>query len=296
MTTILIDGNNQTFVSNMAMSLSNRGGFPTQAIHGFFKSASGYKEDFGATQMIVAWDGEHSPERKRIFPEYKANRKAKKANPEMEIKLAEMRQQIPVIAEICSCLGWTQIVGGEADDSIAMTANMLSDKGKDVVIVSSDKDFYQLVGAHVSIMNPMSIAEVRHITADNFEAVKGMKPEQWLGYRAMMGDKSDNIPGAAGVGEGTAKKIIEKFGTPENFKDAVESGRHVPSRFEKNLIKGWQGYELSKCLMDLKTDGILTGRLVYAEIIYGRKDGGKLAEIVKNFELAEVGKLLGAAK
>jgi DNA polymerase-1 len=241
----------------MAMSLSTKDGFPTQAVHGFFKAMGHYAEQFPVTQVAVAWDGKHSSARRELFPAYKAGREAqRKVDPKMEAKWQESKKQIPVIRAMCCALGWTQIDGTEADDAIAIVAQKAAMAGIQSVIVSSDKDFYQLVGEHISIYNPMQGAQVRHITISNFEAVKGMRPDQWLDFRAMMGDASDGIPGAKGVGEKTARGIIATFGSAERFALMCRNG-HKPDRFQKKLLDGWDDFMLSRQLMDLRLDNIL---------------------------------------
>lgn len=266
MTTLIIDGNNQAFVSNMAMDLCNEDGFPTQAIHGFFKAMLSYAKMFEPDEIMVAWDGARSKKRIALFPEYKAGRADKKSDPIMEEKITALRLQIPEIIEICKALGWTQFMGGEADDSIAIASQILSANKKHVIIVSGDKDFYQLINEYTSIFNPVQAAKVRHVTLYNFYEARGMRPDQWLNYRAMTGDASDGIPGAFGVGEGTAKAIIDTFDTPFKFYNAVLEGQHAPKRFEKNLIKDWDGFLLSRMLMDLKLGSLLaddTHRVAY---------------------------------
>ena len=256
---LLIDGNNQAFVSNMAMGLSTKDGFPTQAIHGFFKSIHYYAYEFQPQQIIVAWDGGKSEKRLALMPEYidKGGR-SKKRDAKMEAKFQELKQQFPAITDMCLRLGWTAIVGGEADDALAVAAQTAAKAGVPSVIVSSDKDFYQLVNEHVSIMNPNQKAPVRYITHENFFEAKGMRPDQWLDFRAMMGDPSDGIPGAKGVGEGTAKKIIANFGSPYRlWEEAVTYGRYNPNRYEKNLINDWEGFERSKKMMDLRMGKVL---------------------------------------
>jgi len=252
---LIVDGNNQAFVSNMSKSLSTGKGFPTQAIHGFFKALGLYNTTFQPKKFIVAWDGGNSDQRMELYPEYKAERKERKKDPMMEKKWEEFLQQAPVIKELLKNLGVIQLQGRgcEADDLIAVTAQSVAEQGQSVVIISSDKDFYQLISPFISIFSPMGTATNRHITNENMQEITGLRPDQWLEFRSMMGDKSDGIPGVNGIGEKTALGIMQKFGNVATFLQAIAEHDYKPSRYEKAFLKEGAGkdYTMSRKMMNL---------------------------------------------
>ena len=248
---LLVDGNNVLSVRNHGARLSTREGFPTQAIYGFFDSLRSYVKIFKPSKVFVVWDGGHSKRRKAIFPEYKANREEKTKTPQEEMLAEELKLQRPIIQEAVVPLGVTSVFGWgvEGDDLIALLVRAARKNGKPAVIVSNDKDFHQLIGPDVSIYKTVDAKE-RHITNENMEAIYGLKPAQWLDYRAITGDASDNIGGVKGAGEKTARELLKEFGSIENFRKAMEGIKKIPAR-RRYILENAEIIERNKALMNL---------------------------------------------
>jgi DNA polymerase-1 len=248
---LAIDGNNVAFVANAISRLSTKNGFPTQGLFGFLKSLHHFASRFKPEKIFVAWDGGRSKRRMEICPEYKENRKEK--TPEQEMMFEELKMQFPVIKEAVLHLGLTSIFGWgvEGDDLIALLARKTAEMGKDIVIVSSDKDFLQLVNPQVSVYSATS-RKVRHITHENMKEVYGLSPEQWLDFRALVGDSSDNIGGVKGVGEKTATDLLNAYGSLENFFEGAPREKKLLKR-HRAVLENAETIERNRRMMDLKT-------------------------------------------
>ena len=144
---------------------------------------------------------------RNLFPEYKANR----------LKVPEeLLAQIPMVKEVIDALGVPRIEvpGAEADDIIGTLSRLAEEKGMDVIIVSSDKDLYQLVSEKVRIRDSL---KEKTVGEDEVRETFGVGPGQVADLLALAGDPSDNIPGVPGIGEKTASGLIREFGTVENL-------------------------------------------------------------------------------
>ncbi len=152
--------------------------------------------------------------RHQRFPDYKATRQKlgeelqqdfDRSITRVEALLAAFR--VPLVA----------VPGYEADDVIATLAGQAASRGVDVIVVSGDKDFYQLIGPRVSLLNPgrggPGAVEERFVTETNAAERLGVPPEQTVDFLALVGDSADNVPGVAGVGEKTAQKLLQEYGS-----------------------------------------------------------------------------------
>jgi DNA polymerase-1 len=159
--------------------------------------------------LAVIYDSRGPGRRRQIYPQYKENRGP--------IDPALAAQQEP-IKELVKDLGIfsLEMPGFEADDIIASLCRRLANQGLDVVIVSGDKDFYQLLSDKVSMFDP-SAKKKSAMTAEDFRLEYGLEPEAFLEMQGLMGDASDNIPGIPKIGIVTAKKLIQDYGTIENL-------------------------------------------------------------------------------
>lgn len=251
---LVIDGNNLAFVVNMSTRLSTKDDFPTQAIAGFFKSLTHYVTKFEPEKIFIAWDGGKSKRRMEILPVYKENR-LKEKTPEQNLAFEEFKMQVPVIQKMASMLGCHHVMapGVEGDDLVAMLVRAASNKGKEAVIVSNDGDFLQLVGPNVQWYGTTTRKAGRHITADNMEKIHGLKPEQYLEFKCIVGDTSDSIPGVKGVGEKTAKEILQRYGSLKAFRKAVDAGeiKKLPARW-RHVCENRGVIETNRLMMDLK--------------------------------------------
>ncbi len=242
-TVYLIDGNAYIHRAYHAISpLSNAEGLPTHAIFGFTKILTRILEEKHPRQLAIAFDAKGSNFRHQIYPDYKANR------PPMPDDLVVQIPYIKDIVQAHNILNITQS-GVEADDLLAAMAIDLTRLGKKVVIISGDKDLAQLVSDTVSVWEPMN-----NKLMDTPAVIKkyGVKPEQLLDLFALIGDKSDNVPGVPGIGPKTAAKLILEFGTLENLYDQAESLKK--SKMKDNLIANREQAFLSRRLIRLKSD------------------------------------------
>lgn len=204
---VFIDGSGLAFRAFFAipLGLSTTAGRPTNATYGFArmfeKLFAGKRPSFGA----VVFDAPGKTFRNDRFSEYKAQR------PKMP---RELRDQWPDIEELCAVQGFPvlRVTGVEADDVIGTLTRMAHEAGDEVVIVSSDKDFAQLVDDDTRLLEP--VKEVSY-DADLVRKKWGVPPERFVDFLALTGDKVDNVPGVPGIGAKTAQKLLERFGDLE---------------------------------------------------------------------------------
>ncbi|MFC1491741.1 DNA polymerase I [Nitrospinota bacterium] len=201
----LIDGTGYMFRAYYAMlrqRLSNSKGLPTGAIMVFSRMLLGVLREKAPRYAAVAFDRPEPTFRHEMYAAYKSNRDAP---PE------DMIAQIPYMQRVVEVLRIPALsqAGAEADDLIGSLADRAVSKGFEVVLVTADKDFSQLVTKKVRIWDPMKDEE---IGPAEVEARWGVPPEKFVDIQALMGDSSDNIPGVPGIGEKTAVSLIKEFG------------------------------------------------------------------------------------
>lgn len=230
---LLIDGFNLAYRCFHAVpELTRADGFPTNALHGWVKSLWKLADQEKPDGTLVFFDLGGSQDRLLLLPEYKAQRE------EMPDAL---RKQIEPIKELTRAMGFVGIEtdGVESDDLLASQAVALAALGHDVLIVSSDKDFAQIVNDRIKILLPPPSANPklgwRFRDAAGVLEKFGVPPSQIADYLALVGDSSDNIPGIAGVGPKTAVKWLQQYGhiegviahaeelAPERFREAVRN-------------------------------------------------------------------------
>ncbi|MBS0621934.1 MAG: DNA polymerase I [Verrucomicrobia bacterium] len=206
----LIDVSGWIFRSYFALPpMSDERGEATSALYGFVRSLLKLLSDFHPTHLAAVFDGPSaSKTRKAIHADYKAHRKATPP---------DLPHQIAWAKEVCTLLGITvvEVPDSEADDAIGTLAEQAGKKGVDTYICSSDKDFAQLVGPHISLLNTHK--DNLLIGPKQVEEIWGVRPDQIIDLLAMMGDTSDNIPGLPGFGPKTAAKLLQEFGTLEEI-------------------------------------------------------------------------------
>jgi DNA polymerase I len=224
---LLVDGFNLAYRCFFAIpELTRADGFPTNALHGWVKSLWRLSDQERPDGTLVFFDLGGAQDRLALHPEYKAHRE------EMPEALAK---QLPVIKEMTRAMGLVGIEqdGVESDDLLASHAMTLSRRGDEVLIVSSDKDFAQIVGDRIRIMLPPPTANPklgwRLMDAAGVVEKFGVPPARVADYLALVGDTSDNIPGLPGVGPKTAAKWLSEFGNLEGVIGAAE--RLAPERF-----------------------------------------------------------------
>lgn len=239
---VLVDGNSTIYRAYFAIrGLSTSKGFPTNAIYGFVQTINKIEKEFKPNSISVAFDIAKKTFRNEIYKDYKAQR------PPMPEDLVI---QIPKIKEFLKLKGipiW-EFENYEADDLIATVAKEFSKKDK-VLIVSSDKDLFQLIDENIMIYQ----ARKDKIMGEKETEEKfGVLPSQIVDFLALMGDSSDNVPGVKGIGEKTAAKLLKEFKTIENIYENID--KITPASLKDKLIAGKEDAFLSKNLVILKCD------------------------------------------
>jgi len=206
---ILIDGNSLTYRAFFALptDLATASGQVTNAVFGFTSMLINLMRDHGHRRMAVAFDRPEPTFRHERLDTYKANRQAA---PDI------LRQQIGLVRQVVETLGIRvlELPGYEADDIIATLATQGRDAGLNVIVVTGDRDVYQLVeDPHVKVLyNRRGVSDYVLYDEAGIEERTGVRPADYLQYAALRGDTSDNLPGVPGVGEKTAAKLVTTYG------------------------------------------------------------------------------------
>lgn len=222
--------------------LSNPAGMPVNALYGFLSMTVKLLREIRPDYMAFCFDRPEPSFRKEIDPNYKAHRK------EMP---ADLVPQVPYIRKLTEALGIPCFdrIGFEADDIIGTLARFGREQDLEVVIVSSDKDFGQLVRPFVTMYDSMK--EIRYDEAGVMEKW-GVEPRKVIDYLALLGDASDNIPGVAGIGEKGAQKLLAEFDSIEDIYENLE--KITGASLKRKLEAGRGDAFLSKKLVTIVCD------------------------------------------
>lgn len=225
--------------------LLNSKGQNTSAIFGFSRMLFKLVQDQSPDYLVVAFDPPRKSFRFGLYKEYKANR---------EKMPDDLRIQIEEIKRLVEVLGIPRIEEAdfEADDVLGTIAKTYASKDVEVVLVTGDKDAYQLVGKNISIYaNRKGITEFETYDAKAVKEKLGITPAQVVDYMALTGDTSDNIPGVFGVGEKTAQKLIADHGSLDELYAHLDK---VKGKLRETLEKNREMAYLSKTLVTIRTD------------------------------------------
>ncbi|MDO5325091.1 MAG: DNA polymerase I [Clostridia bacterium] len=209
-TLLAVDGNSLMHRAFHALPLMDTNGIYTNAVHGFLSMLLKAAQDLSPRYIAVAFDLPVPTFRHTAYADYKAGRRAM---PE------EMRPQFPLIKEILGDmkLGVLTAEGYEADDILGTLSRLCRENNLDCVLLTGDKDALQLVGDGTKVLfTRKGITESTLFDAAGVKEYFGVTPEQVTDWKGLMGDTSDNIPGIPGVGEKTAVKLLNEYGTLEN--------------------------------------------------------------------------------
>jgi DNA polymerase-1 len=237
---LLVDGHHLAYRTFHALKgLTTSRGEPVQAVYGFAKSLlKALKED--GDSVIVVFDAKAPSFRHEAYEGYKAGRAP---TPE------DFPRQLALIKELVDLLGLArlEVPGYEADDVLASLAKKAEKKGYEVRILTADKDLYQLLSDRIHVLHP----EGYLITPAWLWEKYGLRPDQWDDYRALTGDESDNLPGVKGIGEKTARKLLEEWGSLETLLKNLD--RLKPAIREK-ILAHMDDLKLSWDLAKVRTD------------------------------------------
>ena len=246
-TLALLDGHSLAYRAFFALpeDLATSSGQVTNAAYGFTRMLVKLLGDHHPDAVAVAWDVSRQTFRTEEYSEYKAQRTAAPDN---------FKSQLPLIREVLDTLAVRQIQmeGYEADDVIASVAAKEKAEGWDVLVVTGDRDAFQLVDDNVTVLyTRRGITDVVRADADYVEGRYGITPSQYVEYAALRGDTSDNLPGVPGVGEKTAAKLINAYGSLEGIFAAVDD---QSPKLSENLREHEEQVLLNRRLMNLVSD------------------------------------------
>jgi DNA polymerase-1 len=249
---LLIDGNSLTYRAFFALptDLSTASGQVTNAVFGFTSMLINLMRDHGHRRMAVAFDRPEPTFRHDRLETYKANRTTA---PDI------LRQQIGLVRQVVETLGIRvlELPGYEADDIIATLATQARDAGLDVIVVTGDRDVYQLVeDPHVKVLyNRRGVSDYVLYDEAGIEERTGVPPTLYLQYAALRGDPSDNLPGIPGVGEKTAAKLINTYGGLDGvFEHLEEQTPKLRASLAEHEQQARQNAEVMKLVCDAPVD------------------------------------------
>jgi len=274
-TLFLIDGSNNVYRSYFAIrNLTNSSGLATNAVYGFTQTLKKLLKDFEPDNIAVAFDIGRATTRHEAFADYKKDRRP------MPDDLAI---QLPFVNEVLE--GFRIPVIGvedwEADDLLGTLACVARDRGYDVVLATSDKDFFQLVGDGIKLFH--TGREVLY-DAKGVEETFGLPPEKVVDVMAIWGDAIDNIPGVPGIGEKGAKALISEYGSLEGVYENLDKLKPAQrKKLEENRDKAFISRDLARIKCDLPTENIDFEKLKRQE-----PDRPKLHDVFSRLEFASL--------
>ena len=244
---ILLDGNSLSYRAFYAMpALKNKSGLYTNSVYGFTLMLERMLEDIKPKYALVAFDKGKQTFRHKTYQDYKGTR---------DKTPSELVEQFGYVKELLDSYGikYEEHFDYEADDIIGSYAKLAEKAGLEVIIISGDKDLTQLASDNITIYyTRRGVTEVDHYTPEFINEKYGLSPEQIIDMKGLMGDKSDNIPGIAGIGEKTAIKLLAEYKTVENILDNIDNinGKKLKER----LAEGKEDALLSKELATIFTE------------------------------------------
>ncbi|AZI43668.1 DNA polymerase I [Deinococcus psychrotolerans] len=281
-TAVLIDGHALAFRSYFALPpLTSKSGEPTHAILGFMRQITRLMRQ-KSNQVIVVFDPPVKTFRHEQYEDYKAGR--------AEIP-ADLPAQINRIRAIVDAIGLPRLeVGGyEADDVIGTLAKKAEAHGMNAVIVTSDRDSYQLLTERVKVLT----SDFKLFGPKDVLEKYGVSVEQWVDYRSLTGDASDNIPGAKGIGPKTAAKLLQEHGSLDEVIARAQDGSLEPKGTREKILSSLENVYKSRDLSCMVTD--LPLEIEMATHV-GAGDPAALDALLSELDLGSVRKDLGALR
>lgn len=271
---MIIDGNSILFRAFYAMPpLKTKKGQYTNAVYGFLNMLYKLLDDYSPEYICVAFDPKKPTFRHEQYSEYKAGR-AKAPD--------ELVQQFELIRNVLSIhnIKCIEIDGFEADDVAGTMSKASTQNGIDVYLVTSDKDYLQLVDDNVKVL--LTKKGVTNIKEMDREAIKEdyeIQPEEFVDLKALMGDQSDNIPGVSGVGEKTAIKLIKEYHNLDNLYLNIDN---ITGKLKEKLENDKMQAYMSKTLAQIVTD--IPVEIDFNEYKRTEADSDKLMKLYEELE------------
>jgi len=274
---VLVDGSSYLYRAYHALPpLTNAKGEPTGAIKGVISMLRRLLKDYPDSPVAVVFDAKGKTFRDELFAQYKAQR------PPMP---DDLQPQVEPIKQLVSAMGLPLLVedGVEADDVIGTLARQASEQSRALVVSTGDKDMAQLVNDHVSLVNTMTGTALDEA---GVQEKYGFAPPLMIDYLALMGDKSDNIPGVPGVGDKTARALVQALGGLDDIYEDLEAVRALDFRGAKKMPEKLAEHKeqayLSRELATIKTDLALDLRP--EDIHPGRPDKAQLLRLFRQLD------------
>jgi DNA polymerase-1 len=245
---LLLDGHSLAYRAFFALPVENfstTDGQPTNAVYGFTAMLINVLRDEAPTHVAVSFDISRSNFRHEAYSDYKANRAETPS---------DFKGQVSLVREVLDALRIPIVCaeGFEADDVIATLATQAAADGMDVLIVTGDRDAFQLVDDRITVLyNSRGVSDMRRMTPDAVQEKYGLSPAQYPEFAALRGDPSDNLPGIPGLGEKTATKLIQQYGDVAHLVDHVDE---VKGKVGDNLRAGIANVVRNRQLTELVRD------------------------------------------
>lgn len=273
---IILDGNALLHRAYHAIQpLTDPKGRVVNAVYGFARVLVKILKEMKPDYMAVCWDRKEKTFRHEAYAEYKAHR---------EKKPDELYEQIPIIQDLLSAYQIPSYdkIGYEADDLIGTIAKKMKSKVDQVIIVTGDKDAFQLVDDKINVLTfKKGVSETELYDEAAVRERYGLSPKQMIDYKALMGDPSDNIKGVRGIGKKGAQKLIAEYGDIDKLYKALENGALAASeKIKTALAAGKKDAEQSRKLVKIEQD--IPMEISLDEIKFGDYD----AEKVRDFFVA----------
>ncbi len=280
---LLIDGNsimNRAFYGIHA--LTNKNGFPTNALTGFLNIYLKLMKAEKPDHIAAAFDLKAPTFRHKMYDGYKATRHAM---PE------DLARQMPVIRVLLRDMGIPvlEVEGYEADDIIGTLSRVAKEKDSDCVIMTGDRDSFQLINDRVTVRLASNKEDVFY-TPDKIREVYGVEPIQMLEVKALMGDSSDNIPGVKGIGEKTALSLIQKYGSVKAIYEQLDT-LDVTKSVKTKLGSGKDSADLSRKLGEICLTAPVSDDL--EDYVPKAPDNGAVKGILQELEMFSAIKKFG---
>lgn len=280
---LLVDGNSVAFRAFFALHNSlerfkNRNGLHTNAIYAFHNMFENVMQKEQPTHVLVAFDAGKTTFRTEMYAEYKGGRSKTPG---------EFKEQMPYIRELLTGLGvkYYELPNYEADDIIGTLAEKVDKETFDVVVLSGDRDLTQLASKEIKVdITVKGVSDIESYTPEHVaEKYDGLTPKQIIDMKGLAGDASDNIPGVTKIGEKTAIKLLNQYGSVEGIYEHIDEMKQ--SKMKENLINDKEQAFLSKKLATIDTDAPV--EVDIESLAYQGKDLDKLVPFFKEMDFKQ---------
>jgi DNA polymerase-1 len=244
---LIMDGHSLAYRAFFALplELQTKKGLHTNAVLGFTRMLLRLLQDESPDYLLVTFDYPAPTFRHQTYSRYKATR---------EKTPGEMTEQMPLVKEILQAfnISFIELEGYEADDLIGTFAVKGEEAGLDTFIVTADADAYQLLTPKVKVLiTRKGISQLEVFSIESLQEKYGLTPGQWIDFKALKGDSSDNIPGVPGIGEKRAMQLLKEYGALE---EVIRHVNDIPGKVGKSLSAYTRQALISKDLVTIQKD------------------------------------------